>query len=162
MWDLDHEESLVSKNWCFQTVVLKKTLENPLDSKEIKPVYLKGNQCWIFIGRTGVEAEAPILWPPHVKSWLIGKHPDAEKDWGQEEKGQHRMRWLDSITDQMDMSLSKLQICDEQGSLVCCSPRGHKELDRTETEQQQCTDVWVGLFRRLSDKELMFSNWRAE
>ena len=87
VWELDCEESWVLKNWCFWTVVLEKTLESPLDCKEIKPVYPKGNQSWIFIGRTEAEAETPVLWPPHAKSWLIGKDPDAGRDWGQEEKG---------------------------------------------------------------------------
>ena len=86
MWELDHEEVWVLKNWCFQTVVLEKTLESPLDCKETQPVNSKGNQWWIFIGRTDSEAEAPTFWPPGVKSWLIGKDPDARKDWGQEEK----------------------------------------------------------------------------
>ena len=87
LWELDHKEGLVPKNWCFQMVVLKKTLESPLDSKEIKPVDSKGNKPWLFTGRTDAEAEAPILCPPDVKSQLIGKDPDAGKDWGQEEKG---------------------------------------------------------------------------
>ena len=87
MWELDYKESWVPKNWCFWTVVLEETLESPLDYKEIKPVNLKGNQPWIFIGRTDVEAETPILWLPDVKSWLIWKDPDAGKHWGQEEKG---------------------------------------------------------------------------
>ena len=104
--ELDHEEGWVPKNWCFQTVVLEKTLESSLDSKEIKPVNPKGNQPWTFIGRT--DAEAPILWPPDKKSWLIGKDPDAGKDWGQEEKGWQRMRWLAGIIGSMNMSLSKL------------------------------------------------------
>ena len=82
-----HKESWAPKNWCFWTVVLEKTLESSLNCKEIQPVNLKGNQSWIFIGRTDGEAEAPILWPPDAKSRLIGKDPDAEKDWGQEEKG---------------------------------------------------------------------------
>ena len=87
MWELDYKESWVPKNWCFWTVVLEKTLESPLDCKEVQPVHPKGDQFWVFIGRTDVEAETPILWPPDAKSWLIGKDPDAGKDWGQEEKG---------------------------------------------------------------------------
>ena len=87
MWELDCEESLAPKNWCFWTVVLEKTLESPLDCKEIQPVHPKGDQSWVFIGRTDAEAETPILWPPHAKSWLIWKAPDAGKDWEQEEKG---------------------------------------------------------------------------
>ena len=87
MWELDHKESWGLKNWCFWTVVLEKTLESPLDCKEIQPVNPKGNQSWIFIGRTDAEAEAPILWPPDAKNWLTGKDPDAGKDWKPEEKG---------------------------------------------------------------------------
>ena len=87
MWELDHKEGWAPKNWWFQTLVLEKTLKSPLDNKEIKPVNPKGNQSWIFIGRTDAEAEAPILWPPDVKSWLTGKDPDAGKDWMQQEKG---------------------------------------------------------------------------
>ena len=87
MWELDHKESWAPKNWCFWTVVLEKTLESPLDSKEIQPVHPKGNQSWIFIGRTDAEAETSIFWPPDVKNWLIGKDPEAGKDWRQEEKG---------------------------------------------------------------------------
>ena len=87
IWKFDHEEGWAPKNWCFQTVVLEKTFESPLESKKIKPVNPKGNQPWIFIGRTDAEVEAPILWPPDEKSWLIGKDPDAGKDWRQKEKG---------------------------------------------------------------------------
>ena len=87
MWELDYKESWALKNWCFWTVVLEKTLESPLDRKEIPPAHPKGDQSWVFIRRTDVEAESPILWPLHVKSWLIGKDPDARRDWGQEEKG---------------------------------------------------------------------------
>ena len=86
MWELDCEESWALKNWCFWTVVLEKTLESPLDCKEIQPVHPKGDQSWVFIGRTDAEAETPIVWPPHVKSWLIEKDPDAGRDWGQDEK----------------------------------------------------------------------------
>ena len=108
MWELDCEESRVPKNWCFWTMVLEKTLESPLDCKEIQPVHPKGYQSWVFIGRTDAEAETPVLCPPHAKSWLIGKDPDAGRDWGQEEKETTRMWWLDGITDLMDMGLNKL------------------------------------------------------
>ena len=87
MCELDYKECWAPKNWCFWSVVLEKTLESPLDCKEIQPVHPIGNESWIFIGRTDAEAETPILWPPYAKSWLIGKDPDAGKDWGQEEKG---------------------------------------------------------------------------
>ena len=87
VWELDCEESWAPKNWWFWTVALEKTLESPLDCKEIQPVYPKGDQSWVFIERTDAEAEIPILWPPHMKSWLTGKDPDSGKDWGQEEKG---------------------------------------------------------------------------
>ena len=90
MWELNDKESWVPKNWCFWTVVLEKTLESPLDCKEIQPVHPKGDQSWVFFGRTDVEAETPILWPPDEKNWLIGKDPDTGKDWGQEEKGDDR------------------------------------------------------------------------
>ena len=87
VWELDYKESWAPKNWCFWTVILDKTLESPLDCKEIQPVPPKGDQSWVFIGRTDVEAETSIFWPPHAKSWLIWKDPDAGKDWGQAEKG---------------------------------------------------------------------------
>ena len=98
----------VLKNWCFRTVVLEKTLESPSNFKEIKPVNPKGNQPWIFTGRIDAEAEAPILWPLDAKNWFIWKDLDAGKDWRQRRKGRQRMKWLDSITDSMDINLSKL------------------------------------------------------
>ena len=125
MWELDHKEGWVPKNWWLQTVVLEKTIESPLDSKEIEPVNLKGNLPWLFIGRTS--AKALKLWPPDVKSWLIGKEPDAGKDWGQEEKGMtkdemagwhhqlngHEFGWTPGVG-------------DGQGGLVCCDSWGRR------------------------------------
>ena len=111
MWESDYKESWAPKNWCFWTVVLEKTLERPLDCKEIQPVHPKGNQSWIFIGRTDAKAETPIVWPPDVKNWFIWKDPDARKDWRWEEKGsaEDKMVGWQQKTDSMDMSLSKLQ-----------------------------------------------------
>ena len=131
MWELDYKESWALKNWCFWNVVLK-TPESPLECKEIQSIHPKGNQFWIFIGRTDVEAETPILWPPDVKSWLIGKDYDAGKDWGKE-KGtaedemvgwHHRLNghgfgWTPGVG-------------DGQRGLACCSSWGYKELDMTE------------------------------
>ena len=104
MWELDCEDSWVLKNWCFWTVVLEKTPESALDCKEIQPVHPKGDQSWVFTGRTDAKAETAVLWPPPAKSWLIGKDPDARSDCGQEK----RISWLDSITNSMDVSLGKL------------------------------------------------------
>jgi len=133
MWELDYKESWVQKNRCFWTVVLEKTLESPLDCKEIQPIHPKRDESWVFIGRTDVEAETPVLWPPEAKSWLIWKVPDAGKDWGQEEKGTtedemigwhhwhngHEFGWT-------------VGVGDGQGGLACCSSWGCKELDMTE------------------------------
>ena len=105
MWDLDYKESWALKDWCFWTVVLEKTLEGPLDCKEIQPVHPKGDQSWMFIGRTDAEAETPTLWPPHAKSWLIGKDPDAGKDWGQEEKGTTENEMVGWHHDLMDVGV---------------------------------------------------------
>ena len=133
MWELDYKESWVLKNWCFWTVVLEKTLKSPLDSKEIQLVHSKGNQPWVFFGRKDAKAETPILWPPHAKSWLIGKDSDAGRDWGQEEKGttedemagwhhqldEHEFEWLPGVG-------------DGQGGLACCHSWDCKESDTTE------------------------------
>ena len=125
MWGLDHKESWALKNWCFWTLVLEKTLESHLDWKEIQPVNPKGNLSWIFIGKTNVEAETPILWPPDAQNWRIGKDPDAGKDRRREEKrttedemvGWHH--WLDGHESEQAPGAG-----DGQGSLVCCSPWG--------------------------------------
>ena len=133
MWELDYKESWALKNWCFWTVVLQKTLESPLDCKEIQPVHPKGNQSGAFIGRTDAEAKTPILWPPDGKNWLIWKDPDAGKDWRQEEKGMTEdetvgwHHWVEGYASEQASGVS-----DEQGSLVCCSPWGHKMSDTTE------------------------------
>ena len=133
MWELDYKESWALKNWYFWTAVLEKTLESPLDCKEIQLVHPKGDQSWVFIGRTDVEAETPILWPPDVKNWFIWKDPDSGKDWRWEEKGTtedemvgwhhrlsgHRFGWT-------------LGVGDGQGGLACCSSWGRKESDTTE------------------------------
>ena len=121
MWELDHKKGWVPNNWCFWTVVLEKTLESPLNRKEIQPVHPKGNQSWIFIGRANVEAETPIVWPPNAKNWLIWKDPDAGKDW----------RWEEKVTTEDEMvgwhhQLSGHEfewtpgVGDGQGGLVCC------------------------------------------
>ena len=132
-WELDYKDSWELKNWCFWTVVLVKTPESPLDCKEIQPVHPKGNQPWIFIGRTDAEAETPILWPPDAKNWLIWKDADAGKDWGWEEKGttENEMvgwhHWLDGHEFEQTPGPG-----EGQGNLSCCSPWGRKESDMTE------------------------------
>ena len=133
MWELDYKVSWALKNWCFWTVALEKTLESPLDCKEIQPVHPKGDQPWVFIGRTDVEAETPILWLPEAKSWLIGKDPDAGRDWGQEEKGttEHEMAgWHHQFNGQE--SAWTPGVGDGQGGLECCNSWGRKEPDTTE------------------------------
>ena len=131
MWELDHKEGWAPKNWCFWTVVLEKTLESPLDCKEIQPV--QGYQLWIFIGRSDAKAEAPNLWPPDVKNRLIRKPPDAGKGWRQEEKGMtedEMVEWHHQL-DGHEFEQAP-GVGDGQGSLVCCSPWGCKESDTTE------------------------------
>ena len=160
MWELDYKESWVLKNWCFWAVVLEKNFESPLDCEEIQPIHPKGDQSWVFIGRTDVEAETPILWPPDAKSWLLWKDPDAGKDWVQEEKGTtedkmvgwhhqlngHGFGWTPGVG-------------DGQGGLACCSSWDCKESDTTEwlnwTElKEEWTFHWgrkitIGLVRGL-------------
>ena len=143
MWELDCEESWALKNWCLWTVMLEKTLASPLDCKEIQPVHSKGDQSWVFTGRTDAKAETPILWPPHVKSWLIGKDSDAGRDCGQEEK---RM-----TKDEMAGWHHRLNGCDfewtpgvgdGQGGLACCVSWGRKESDTTEWLNWTLTWKW--------------------
>ena len=133
MWELDYKEGWTLKNWCFWIVVLEKSLESPLDCKEIQLVHRKGNQSWVFIGRNDAEAETPILWPPDVKNWLIWKDPDAGKDWRQEEKGtkeDEMVGWHHQINGhEFEQALGD---GEGQRSLVCWSPWGHKESDITE------------------------------
>ena len=130
-WELDSKESWAPKNWCFWTVMLEKTLESPLNCKAIQPVHPKGNQSWIFIGKTDAEAETPILWPPDTKNWLT-KKDSLEKIKGKRRKGWQRMRWLDGITDSMDTSLSKLQSLWWTGKPGVLQSMGLHELDMTE------------------------------
>ena len=126
-------KSWAPKNWCFWTVVLEKALESPLNCKEIQPVYPKGDQSWVFIGRTDAEAETPILWPPDVKSWFTGKDPDAGKDWGQKRKGttEDEMVGWHHLLDGHGFGWTP-GIGDGQGGLVCCSSWGRKESDTAE------------------------------
>ena len=133
MWQLDYKESWVQKNWCFWTVVLEKTLESPLDCKEIQPVHPKGDQSWVFIGRTDVEAETPVLWPPDVKNWLIWKDPDAGKDWGQEEKGTTEDEMAGWHHQHNGLGFGwTLGVGDGQGGLAYCGSWVRKESDTTE------------------------------
>ena len=155
MWELDYKESWALKNWCFWTVVLEKTLESPLDCKEMQPVHPKGDQFWVFTGRTDAEAETPILWPPDAKSWLIWKEPDAGKAWRQDEKGMTEdemvgwHHWLDGHGFGWTPGVG-----DGQGSLVCCSPWGCKESDMT--EWLNWTEFWFPLFTKSISCTLFF------
>ena len=153
MRELDCEESWAPKNWCFRTVVLENTLESPLDCKEI---HSKGDQSWVFIGRTVAEAETPVLWPPQVKSWLIGKDSDAGRDWGQEEKGttEDEMagwhHWLDGLEFEWTPGDG-----DGQGGLVCCDSWGRKESDTNQgLDWTELTDFIIR-FLTLMDRTLV-------
>ena len=138
MWELDYKERWAPKNWCFWTVVLEKTLESPLDCKEIQPVHPKGGQSWVFIRGTDVEAETPKLWPPHAKIWLMWKDPDSGKDWGQGEKGMTEdemvgwHHWLDEHAFRRTLGVG-----NGQGGLACCGSWGLKESDTTESDKTE-------------------------
>ena len=127
MWELDYKESWALKSWCFWTVLLEKTLKSHLDKTEIQPLHSKGNQSWIFIGKTDAEAETPMWRTNSLENTLMLWNSEGGRRWEKQ-----RIWWLDGLTDSMDMSLSQLGVGDGQGSLVCCSPWGHKELDTTE------------------------------
>ena len=149
MWELNCEEGWAPKNWCFWTVVLEKTLESPLDCKEIQPVHPRGDQPWVFFGRNDAKAETPIVWPPHEKSWLIGKDSDAGRDWGQEEKGttEDEMTGWHHRLDGHEFGWTSGD-GDGPGGLACCNSWGRKELDMTErlnwlTEQRLNNWQWI-------------------
>ena len=147
MWEWNHKKGWALKYRCFRTVVLEKTLESPLDSREIEPVNPKGNQSWIFIGKTDAEAEAPVLWPPDANSQLIGKDPDASKDWRQEEKGTTEDKVVGWHHEFNGHEFEQtLRDCEGQGSLVCCSPWGQKESDMTE----QLNNYWSQTLKEIS------------
>ena len=152
MWELDCEESWAPKNWCFWTVVVEKTLESPLDCKEIQPLHSKGDQSWAFIGSTDAEAETPILWPPDVKRWLIGKDPDVGRDWGQKEKRttEDEMAGWHHQLDEHEFGWTP-GVGDGQGGLACCDSWGHKESDTTERlnwTELKCTNNFRGIPQR--------------
>ena len=147
MWELDRKEGWASKNWCFQIVVLEKTLENSLGYREIKPVNPRGNQPWIFIRRTNAEAEAPTLWPLNVKSWLVRKDTDAGKDWRQEEKGTTEDKMVGWITNSMDMSLSKLwEMVKRTGKAGMLQSMGSQRVRHGRATEQQQEIIWSSSF----------------
>ena len=148
MWELDCEESWASKNWCFWTVVLEKTLERALDCKEIQPVHSEGDQSSVFFGRNDAKAETPVLWPPHAKSWLTGKYPDAGRDWGRR-RGRQRMRCLDGITDSKVMNFGKFR------ELVMDRKVWHAVIHGVAKSRTRLSDNWTETLKT----ELM-SRWR--
>ena len=156
MWELIHKEGWAPENWCFWSVVLEKTLESPLDCKEIQPVHPKGNQSWIFIERTDAEGETPILWPPDVNNWLIWKVPDAGQDWIQEEKGTTEdeiLGWHHQLNGHEFEQTPG--VCVGQGSLLCCNPWGCKESDMTERRNWTFVFLCICIFMGKVSKKLI-------
>ena len=167
MWELDCEESLVPKNWCFWTVVLQKTLESPLDCKKIQPIYSKGDQPWDFFGRNNAKVETAVLWPSHAKSWLIGKDSEAGREWGQEEKGtkeDEMAGWHHRLNGRaFEWTLGD---GDGQGGLMCYNSWGRKESDMTEqlnwTRCHILKWLWpAGVYQKLKLHHTRYS-WRDE
>ena len=154
MWELDCEEGWVPKNWCFWTVVVEKTLESPLDYKEIQPVHSKGDQPWDFFGRNDAEAKTLVLWPPHVKSWLIGKDCDAGRDWGQKEKGmtEDEMAGWHHQLDEHEFEWTP-GVGDGQGGLACCDSWGHKSWTRLSNWTELKQDIIKNLMGQQWDKK---------
>ena len=151
--ELDCEDSWVLKNWCFWTVVLEKTLESPLDCKEIQPVHSKGDQSWVFIGRTDAKAETPIFWPPHVKTWLIEKTLMLGGIRGRRRRGRQKMKWLNEITDWMDMSLSKLRELLMDREAWCTAIHGvAKSWTRLSDWTELNWTIWIVYMHRLCAK----------
>ena len=157
---LECEDIWAPKNWCFWTVVLEKTLESPLDCKEIQPVHSKGDQSWVLCGRPDAKAETPVLWPPDAKSWLIGKEPDAGRDWGQEEKGttEDEMAGWHHRLDRREFDWTP-GAGDEHGGLACCISWGLKESDMTEQLNwtEPISHVWKKLQFRPKDLDTSLS-----
>ena len=173
MWELDCEDSWAPNNWCYWTVMLEKTLESLLDCKVIQPVLPKGDQSWVFFGKTDVESETPILWPPYAKSWFVWKDPDAGRVWGQEEKGMtedEMVRWHHQLSGHG--SGWTPGVGNGQGGLACCGSWGHKESDTTEQlnwiQHNKCQEhrameinkLFSSLWQEKGDNiELLFPGW---